>query len=57
MADAAPCQAASDIEQGRFEADPSGGVRKKRIALPAMGKSGGTHTLHATTCLHIFEAS
>jgi hypothetical protein len=41
------CDAAREIEQGRFEADLGGGVCKKRIALPGKGKSGSTRTLVA----------
>ena len=47
LPDVVLCEAALDIEQGRFEADLGGGVCKKRIALPGMGKSGGTRTLVA----------
>lgn len=41
------CQAASEIEQGLFEADLGGGVCKKRVAVPGRGKSGSTRTLVA----------
>ena len=41
------CQAASEIEQGLFEADLGGGVCKKRVAVPGQGKSGSTRTLVA----------
>lgn len=47
MADELLCEAAREIEQGRFEADLGGGVCKKRIALPGKGKSGSTRTLVA----------
>jgi hypothetical protein len=33
---------------GLIDADQGGGVFKKRIALPGMGKSGGARTLLAT---------
>ncbi|MGA3093748.1 MAG: type II toxin-antitoxin system RelE/ParE family toxin [Terriglobales bacterium] len=41
------CEAAREIELGRFEADLGGGICKKRIALPGKGKSGSTRTLVA----------
>ncbi len=41
------CQAASEIERGLFEADLGGGLCKKRVAVPGMGKSGATRTLVA----------
>lgn len=41
------CQAASEIEQGLFEADLGRGVCKKRVAMPGQGKSGSTRTLVA----------
>ncbi|PIQ53742.1 MAG: hypothetical protein COW02_06980 [Comamonadaceae bacterium CG12_big_fil_rev_8_21_14_0_65_59_15] len=41
------CRAAREIEQGLFEADLGGGICKKRVAMPGMGKSGGTRTLVA----------
>ena len=46
------CEAALDIEQGRFEADLGGGVCKKRIAVPGQGKSGSTRTLVAKQHRH-----
>ena len=36
------------MADGSIDADLGGGVLKKRIALPGMGKSGGTRTLIAT---------
>jgi hypothetical protein len=48
LSEAALCQAAREIELGRFEADLGGGLCKKRIARPGAGKSGGTRTLVAT---------
>ncbi len=41
------CRAAREIERGLFEADLGGGICKKRVAMPGMGKSGGTRTLVA----------
>lgn len=41
------CQAASEIEQGLFEADLGRGVCKKRVAMPGQGKSCSTRTLVA----------
>jgi len=41
------CQAACEIEQGRYEADLSGGVCKKEVAVSGRGKSGSTRTLVA----------
>jgi hypothetical protein len=41
------CKAASEIEQGLFEADLGGGLCKKRIALPGQGKNGSSRTLVA----------
>jgi hypothetical protein len=37
-----------EMEQGFIDADLSGGLFKKRIALPRKGKSGSTRTLLAT---------
>lgn len=56
MAENLPCDAAREIEQGRFEADLGGGVCKKRIALPGKGKSGSTRTLvaHQLTSAIVF---
>ncbi len=36
------------MEQGLIDADLGGGVLKKRVALPGMGKSGSARTLVAT---------
>lgn len=45
---AALCGAVQETADGSIDADLGGGVLKKRIALPGMGKSGGTRTLVAT---------
>ena len=47
ITDALLCVAAREIEKGQFEADLGGGLCKKRIAMPGMGKSGATRTLVA----------
>jgi hypothetical protein len=47
LRDSVLCKAASEIEQGLFEADLGGGLCKKRIALPGQGKSGSSRTLVA----------
>ena len=48
LREAALCGAVQEIADGSIDADLGGGVLKKRIALPGMGKSGGTRTLVAT---------
>jgi hypothetical protein len=45
--DSVLCLAATEIEQGFFEADLGGGVCKKRVAIPGKGKSGATRMLVA----------
>src|ERR1035437_2654820 len=47
LSDKVLCGAAREIEQGLYEADLGGGICKKRVAIPGMGKSGGTRTLVA----------
>jgi hypothetical protein len=47
LSDAVLCKAAREIEQGLYEADLGSGICKKRIAIPGMGKSGGSRTLVA----------
>ena len=47
VTDEALSVAASEIEQGVFEADLGGGVCKKRVAVAGKGKSGSTRTLVA----------
>ncbi|WP_396432348.1 type II toxin-antitoxin system RelE/ParE family toxin [Limnohabitans sp.] len=47
LSDELLCQAAREIEQGKYEADLGGGVCKKRVAVPGQGKSGSTRTLVA----------
>jgi len=47
LSDDTLCRAAREIEQGLFEADPGGGICKKRVAIAGIGKSGGTRTLVA----------
>lgn len=47
VTDEALSVAASEIEQGVFEADLGGGVCKKRVAIAGKGKSGSTRTLVA----------
>ena len=42
------CGAIQEMVDGSIDANLGGGVLKKRIALPGMGKSGGTRTLVAT---------
>jgi hypothetical protein len=37
-----------EIQCGLLEADPGGGIVKKRIALPGRGKRGSTRTLLVT---------
>ena len=48
LREAALCGAVQEMADGSIDADLGGGVLKKRIALPGMGKSGGTRTLVAT---------
>ena len=48
LREAALCGAVQEMADGSIDADLGGGVLKKRIALPGMGKSGGTRTLIAT---------
>lgn len=48
LRDAALCGAIQEMVDGSIDANLGGGVLKKRIALPGMGKSGGTRTLVAT---------
>lgn len=48
LREAALCGAVQEMADGSIDADLGGGVLKKRIALPGMGKSGGTKTLVAT---------
>lgn len=45
--DSALCTAAREIEAGNFEADLGGGVCKKRVPIPGLGKSGSLRTLVA----------
>jgi hypothetical protein len=52
LPDKSLCDAALEIENGQYEADLGSGVYKKRIALPGMGKSGGTRTLVAIENSH-----
>ena len=47
LADDELCVAASEIEQGRYEADLGSGLCKKRIARVGQGKSGALRTLVA----------
>ena len=42
------CTAVHEMEQGLIDADLGGGVVKKRVRLPGLGKSGGARTLVAT---------
>lgn len=48
LREAALCGAVQEMADGSIDADLGGGVLTKRIALPGMGKSGGTRTLVAT---------
>ena len=48
LREAALCGAIQEMVDGSIDANLGGGVLKKRIALPGMGKSGGTRTLVAT---------
>ena len=48
LREAALCGAVQEMADGSIDAHLGGGVLKKRIALPGMGKSGGTRTLVAT---------
>lgn len=47
MPDADLCNAAREIEAGKWDADLGGGVCKKRVAKAGQGKSGGFRTLVA----------
>ncbi len=47
LSDELLCGAAREIERGLYEADLGGGICKKRVAIPGMGKSGGARTLVA----------
>lgn len=48
LTDAVLCAGVEEMTRGLIDADLGGGVVKKRIALPGMGKSGGARTLLAT---------
>lgn len=48
LENAALCGAIREMIDGKIDADLGGRILKKRIALPGMGKSGGTRTLVAT---------
>ena len=48
LADAVLYDSVEEMARGLIDADLGGGVVKKRIALPGMGKSGGARTLLAT---------
>jgi len=51
LTDSSLCQAVEEMVKGLIDADLGGGVFKKRVALPGMGKSGGVRTLLATNRL------
>jgi hypothetical protein len=42
------CDAVREMRHGLYEADLGGGLLKKRIARPGLGKSGGFRTIVAT---------
>ncbi|MFZ4534964.1 MAG: type II toxin-antitoxin system RelE/ParE family toxin [Propionivibrio sp.] len=42
------CLAVAEMAQGLVDADPGGGVVKKRVGLAGRGKRGGARTLVAT---------
>jgi hypothetical protein len=48
ITDEALYRSAVEMSQGLIDADLGGGLVKKRIALPGMGKRGGARTLLAT---------
>lgn len=48
LKDVALCGAVQEMANGNIDADLGGRIVKKRVALPGMGKSGGTRTLVAT---------
>ena len=48
MVDSLLKAAVLEIQCGLLEADPGGGIVKKRIALPGRGKRGSTRTLLVT---------
>ncbi|MBP1208122.1 hypothetical protein JOD97_006209 [Duganella sp. 1411] len=47
VTDTALCASADEIERGIWEADPGGGVCKKRVAVAGQGKSSSTRVLVA----------
>jgi hypothetical protein len=48
LTDQVLCSAVDEMAAGLVDADLGGGVLKKRVALPGMGKRGGVRTLVAT---------
>lgn len=48
LGDSALCQAIDEMVSGLIDANLSGNIVKKRIALPGKGKRGGLRTLLAT---------
>jgi hypothetical protein len=48
LSDKVLCDAVREMRQGVYEADLGGGLLKKRIARPGLGKRGGFRTIVAT---------